>query len=182
MSSALTPADVVYGMEKVKVRVLRPTPELKVGDEVLGPFTQNQEVEVERWIAQVLVEKGYAEMLDSQDVDLTLLSRIAWREERTPQLTQLEDSFYAKVKAYLDKLNEKARTSTEALTEKRMAKVKLIDIVNCRLQKIVNMALMGGQPPKDVLSCLTPEERALLEELSEAIERWRRSVGGVEDG
>ena len=93
MSSALTPADVVYGMEKVKVRVLRPTPELKVGDEVLGPFTQNQEVEVERWIAQVLVEKGYAEILDSQDVDLTLLSRIAWREERTPQLTQLEDSF-----------------------------------------------------------------------------------------
>ncbi|MCS7140405.1 MAG: hypothetical protein N3F04_04855 [Candidatus Nezhaarchaeota archaeon] len=169
-------------MEKVKVRVLKSIPEIKVGGGVIGPLAQGQEVEIERWIARVLKEEGYVEIIDEKSVDLPLLSKIAWRESRSSQLTSLEPSFYVKVKKYLKSLSEKAKVSPEALSEKKTAEVKLIDIVNCRLQKIVAMALASAQPPKEVIESLTPEERMLFNELSSAISRWRQDVLGEGSG
>ena len=172
----------LYDVEKVKVKVLKRVPEIRVGEEVLGPFLQDQEVEVERWIARILKEEGYVEVVDEKGVDLATISRIAWKESRSPQPAPLEPTFYVKVRNYLKSLAEKARISPEALNEKRLAEVRLIDIINCRVQKIVNIALTGAQPPREVLECLTPEEKMLFNEVCGLISRWRRSVKGGEDG
>jgi len=172
----------LYDVEKVRVKVLKRIPEIRVGDEVLGPFPQDQEVEVERWIAKILKEEGYVEIIDEKGIDLAAISKIAWKESRTPQPVPLEPTFYVKVRSYLRSLAEKAKTNPEALNEKRLAEVRLIDVINCRVQKIVNIALTGAQPPKEVLDCLTPEERVLFNEVCGLISRWRRSVRGGENG
>ena len=172
----------LYDVEKVKVKVLRRIPEIRVGEGVLGPFPQDQEVEVERWIARILKEEGYVELIDEKGIDLAMISRIAWKESRTPQLVQLEPTFYVKVRSYLKSLVEKAKASPEALNEKKLAEVRLIDIINCRAQKIVNIALTGAQPPREVLDCLTPEEKMLFNEVCGLISRWRRSIKGEENG
>lgn len=171
-----------YDVERVKVKVLRKVPEIRVGEEVLGPLPQDQEVEVERWVAKILKEEGYVEIIDERSTDLATMSKIAWKESRTPQLTPLEPTFYIKARNYLKSLAEKAKTNPEALNEKRLAEVRLIDVINCRVQKIVNMALTGAQPPREVLDCLTPEERMLFNELCSLISRWRRSIKGGENG
>ncbi|MHC1601584.1 MAG: hypothetical protein ACXQTB_04495 [Candidatus Nezhaarchaeales archaeon] len=181
MSTSLS-GEPLYDVEKVKVKVLKNVPEIKVGDEVLGPLIQDQELEVERWIARILREEGYVEIIDEKAVDLTMLSKIAWKESRTPQLTPLEPAFYVKVKNYLKSLNERAKSNPEILSEKKMAEVKLTDIVNCRIQKIVYMALTGAQPPREVLENLTPEEKMLFDELSSTISRWRQSIRGESNG
>ncbi|MDI9619709.1 MAG: DNA replication complex GINS family protein [Candidatus Nezhaarchaeota archaeon] len=182
MMNSSSAGDVFYAFEKVKVRFLKRTPEVEVGGEVLGPFNQNQEVEVDRWIARMLSEEGYAEVIDEKGVDLNALSKIAWKESRNPQLSRLEPTFYVKARHYLQKLAEKASRAPEALTEKKSAEVKLTDIINCRLQKIVHMALVGTQPPREVLENLTPEEKLLLEELSTMISQWRRDIRGENHG
>jgi hypothetical protein len=172
----------LYDVEKVKVKVLKKIPEIRVGEEVLGPLTQDQEVEVERWIAKVLKERGYVEVVDEKGVDLAIISKIAWRESRTPQPTPLEPTFYVKARNYIKSLAEKAKTNPEVLNERRLAEVRLVDVINCRIQKIVNMALTGAQPPREILDCLTPEERMLFNELCGLISRWRRSIKGEENG
>jgi hypothetical protein len=172
----------LYDVEKVKVKVLKKVPEIRINEEVLGPFPQDQEVEIERWIAKILKEEGYVEIVDERGIDLTAISRIAWKESRTPQLVLLEPTFYVKARSYLKSLAEKAKANPEALNEKKLAEVRLIDIINCRVQKIVNMALTGAQPPREVLDCLTPEERMLFNELCGLISRWRRRVKGGENG
>ncbi len=172
----------LYDLEKVRVKVLKRVPEIRVGEEVLGPFSQDQEVEVERWVAKILKEEGYVEVVDERGVDLATISKIAWRESRTPQPIPLEPTFYVKARNYLKSLAERAKVNPEALNEKKQAEVRLIDIINCRVQKIVNMALTGTQPPREVLECLTPEEKLLFNEVCGLISRWRRSVKGGENG
>jgi len=172
----------LYDVEKVRVKVLKRVPEIRVGEEVLGPFPQDQEVEVERWVAKILKEGGYVEIVDEKMIDLTAISKVAWRESRTSQIVPLEPTFYVKARNYLKSLAEKAKASPEALNEKRLAEVKLIDVINCRIQKIVNLALTGTQPPREVLDCLTPEERVLFNEVCGLISRWRRSIRGGENG
>lgn len=174
--------ELFYDMEKVKVKVVRKVPEIKVGGEVLGPLDQDQEVEVERWIAEVLKEEGYVEIVDEKSVDLSFISKVAWREIRTDQLVPLEPAFYVKTRKYLKALSEKAKISPEALSEKRNVEVRLTDIVNCRIQKIVSLALTGAQPPKEVFDRLTPEEKILFNELRGLISRWRRTIKGEENG
>ncbi len=174
--------ELAYDMEKVRVKVLKNTPEIKAGGEVIGPLFKDQEVEVERWIARILKEEGYVEILDDRSIDLTTLSKIAWRENRSSQLTPLEPSFYAKARAYLKSLSEKAKEKPEVLGEKKIAESRLIDIINCRVQKIVSLALAGAQPPRDVLNNLTPEEKMLLDELSSIISRWKQEVRGEDIG
>ncbi|MEM4647678.1 MAG: hypothetical protein QXQ03_04790, partial [Candidatus Nezhaarchaeales archaeon] len=167
-----------YDMEKVKVKVIRKIPEIKVGGETLGPLDQDQEVELERWVARVLKEEGYVDIIDEKDVDLSLISKIAWKEVRTDQLVPLEPTFYVKARRYLKILNEKAKVNPEALNEKRAVEVKLTDVINCRIQKIVNLALTGSKPPREVLDSLTPEEKMLFNEVRYLISRWRRTVKG----
>jgi len=174
--------ELLYDVEKVKVKVLKRVPEIRVGEEVLGPFPQDQEVEIERWIAKVLEEGGYVEIVDEKKIDLTAISKIAWKESRTPQLIALEPTFYVKARNYLKSLVEKVKASPEALNEKRLTEARLIDVINSRTQKIVNLALTGAQPPREVLDCLTPEERVLFNEVCSLISRWRRSIRGGENG
>ncbi|MEM2214362.1 MAG: hypothetical protein QXD66_02785 [Candidatus Nezhaarchaeales archaeon] len=174
--------ELFYDVEKVRVKVIKKVPEIKVGDEVLGPLDQNQEVEVERWIARVLKEEGYVDIIDERSVDLSLISKIAWKEVRTDQLVPLEPTFYVKARKYLKILNEKAKVNPEALNEKRAVEVKLTDVVNCRVQKIVSLALTGTQPPREVLDRLTPEEKVLFNEVRRLISRWRQAIRGEENG
>lgn len=172
----------LYDMERVRVKVIKKIPEIKVGDEVLGPLDQDQEVEVERWIARVLREEGYVEIIDERSVDLSFISKVAWKESRTDQLVPLEPTFYVKVRKYLKTLNEKAKVNPETLNEKRSVEVRLTDIVNCRTQKIVSLALTGAQPPREVFDRLTPEEKILFNELRGLITRWRQTIKGEEYG
>lgn len=172
----------LYEMEKVKIKVLKKIPEIKVGNEVLGPLAKDQELEIERWIANILKDEGYVEIVDDKSIDLKVISKVAWGENRTSQLLSLEPTFYVKAKSYLKLLSERAKNNPEVLNEKRAAEVKLTDIINCRIQKIVNMALMGTQPPKEVFERLTPEEKMLFNELLNLILRWRRSIKGEDNG
>ena len=56
-----------------------------------------------------------------------------------------------------------------------MAEMKAQDLVSCRVQKVVRLALEKGAPPK-VIEGMAFEERILFNSVHQLIEAWRNTI------
>ncbi|TMI53960.1 DNA replication complex GINS family protein [Candidatus Bathyarchaeota archaeon] len=126
-----------------------------MGDRVLGPYRQGQEVELPLWIATHFVQMGYAK----------------FREE--DQLTYFQVRRLIKeLKALEAKDRAKGRDLDKALSLSR-------DIVNIRIKKIASLSASGEQPT-ELTSNLTAEELALYQSIRSSIDAWKRDILGRE--
>jgi len=177
MSTSTTPVKpsaLPLLVEEVRVEILKPLPEL-LRDRPLHMLPVGAVVEIPRWLASILEEEGYVKILNGQGLDLQGLSRLSWREERSPSLVEVDVLLYPKIREFLERLEEEASTNIEAHAAKKQAEVKVLDIVRCRLQKLIQAAA-SPSVPRGLLENLTPEERALYEEVRWIIERWTSKV------
>ena len=71
----------------------------------------------------------------------------------------------------MERMEREASASIEAHAAKRQAEVKVLDIVRCRLQKLIQAAA-SPSVPRGLLENLTPEERSLYERVRWIIEEW----------
>lgn len=156
------------------MEVVKPIPEV-LEDRPLHMLPVGATVEVPRWLASVLEEEGYAKVLSSASIDLQGLSKLSWREERSPGLVEVDEALYPKIREFLERLEKEASTSIEAHTAKKQAEVKVLDILRCRLQKIIRAAV-SPSIPKGLLDNLTPEERMLFEKIKWMVDDWISKV------
>ena len=108
---------------------------------------------------------------------LTLLNKVQWTEtlQSGLRLSSLPEFFYPKLRRYLGELKERAAGDAAASHEYRQAEKITIDIVNCRVRKLVNLAASNSSAGS-ILRDLSREERALYEQLHTVIREWKDSV------
>lgn len=152
-----------------------------MGDRVLGPYRQGQEVELPLWIATHFVQSGYAKFRDEDQLTLNTLSTTHYKETLpgSRQIPKLAKNFYFQVrrlikdlKAQETKDRSKGRDFDKAISLSR-------DIVNIRVKKIASLSASGEQPT-ELTTNLTAEELALYQNLRNTIESWRKDILGRE--
>jgi DNA replication initiation complex subunit (GINS family) len=152
-----------------------------MGDRVLGPYRQGQEVELPLWIATHFVELGYARFRDEDQLTLNTLSTTHYKETLpgSRQIPKLSKSFYFQARRLLKDLKAleakdraKGRDLDKALSLSR-------DIVNIRIKKIASLSASGEQPT-ELTSNLTAEELALYQTLRNTLDSWKKDILGRE--
>ncbi|MEM0026777.1 MAG: hypothetical protein QXT53_03115 [Ignisphaera sp.] len=159
----------MYYSTPVKVMVLRSVPY----NPLLGSALQKgSEEKIPRWIAQILEEKGFVEILEKpySPQELTKI-RFSHTQQRVT-LNKLDDFFYINTIATINKLGEKAKKETDIELLRIIDRVKedFNEISNMRLSYIVRAIQFQGL---DTISkSLTIEEKLLSMLIQKIMLTW----------
>lgn len=107
-------------------------------------------------------------------LDYSLLRDIQKNELESTKPTPLEENFYANASDFLSTRKKEAFASGSTLSIREYENIKkiLTTIKERREEKIILMAIRGdGNSGR-----LTPEEKKLLKELSDAVRKFRESI------
>ncbi len=175
-------ADLVSIITKeveVPVRVKKKIPKIP-----LGVFEVNLKegitIDVPVRIAEVLIEKGLAEVDPEHLFTFSEINKIRWREEKTAELQPLDENFYVKARYTLKKLNEelikKQELDPKLLKLHRIMRGLLVDIIKRRIYKIVNMALADPHPSRSLMKLMTKEERYFYVRICDILQTWENTL------
>ena len=170
-------ADFEFENMPVKVVANRNNSQIELPGIKVGPFTEGKEYEVRFWVAKELEKAGIARLRVDEQIDVTVLNKIHWKEARvqtSQKLASLPDKFYPKLRHYLEELNEEAIKKPEKRGDCEKAKKLFKDINTIRLKKIVSLA--SSPKTRSLTENLTKEERALYDYLFETINEWRNEI------
>jgi hypothetical protein len=170
-------ADFEFENMPVKVVANRNNSQIELPGIKVGPFTEGKEYEVRFWVAKELEKAGIARLRVDEQIDVTVLNKIHWKEARvqtSQKLASLPDKFYPKLRHYLEDLNEEAIKKPEKRGDCEKAKKLFKDINTIRLKKIVSLA--SSPKTRSLTENLTKEERALYDYLFETINEWRNEI------
>ena len=177
-SESIKFSQFLFEEETVNVTFKKAFPATKIGDAQIGPYEEGREGKVPLWAARVLEEAGVARLSDDgQLLRSSDLYKLSWKEERNEVVSQLPPHFCSKLRVLLLSLNEgiKQNPTHTLLNEQRQSLMKAQDLMNCRLQKILRLA-MERSPTKSLIDLLEPEEKALYSTLRSEIEGWRQKI------
>lgn len=176
--ASIRDADFDFENMSVKVVANRNNPQIELPGIKVGPFTEGKEYEVRFWVAKELEKAGIARLRLDEPIDLMMLNKIHWKEARvqtSQRVASLPESFYPKLRRYLEELNEEAIKNPEKRSDCEKAKKLSEDIKRTRLKKIVSLA---SSPAKTrvLTENLTKEERVLYDYLYETISKWGKEI------
>ena len=179
--SIVTAVDTEFENSPSRINLLREFPETRMGDRVLGPYREGQEVELPFWIASHFVKMGYAKFREEDQLTLNTLSTTHYKETLpgSRQIPKLPKFFYFQVRRLLKDLKaQEAKDRTKARDlDKALALAR--DIVNIRVKKIASLSASGEQTT-ELTSNLTLEEVALYEDLRRNVDAWKKNILGHE--
>ena len=179
--SIVTKTDIEFENSASRVNFLKDYPETRIADRVLGPYRMGQEVELPLWIAQHLVEMGYAKFRDDEQLTLNTLSTTHYKETlpAAKQVPRLSRSFYFHVRRLIRNLKSQELKDRAKGRDLDKAQALARDIVAIRVKKLVSLAASGEQAT-ELTSNLTAEEQALYEKVREAVDSWKKDILGRE--
>jgi len=179
--SIVTKTDIEFENSASRVNFLKDYPETRITDRVLGPYRMGQEVELPLWIAQHLVEMGYAKFRDDEQLTLNTLSTTHYKETlpAAKQVPRLSRSFYFHVRRLIRNLKSQELKDRAKGRDLDNAQALARDIVAIRVKKLVSLAASGEQAT-ELTSNLTAEEQALYEKVREAVDSWKKDILGRE--
>ncbi len=179
--SIVTKTDIEFENSASRINFLKDYPETRISDRVLGPYRMGQEVELPLWIAQHLVEMGYAKFRDDEQLTLNTLSTTHYKETlpASKQVPRLSRSFYFQVRRLIRNLRIQELKDRAKARDLDKAQALARDIVAIRVKKIVSLAASGEQAT-ELTSNLTAEEQALYEKVREAVDSWKKDILGRE--
>ena len=177
----------VYLEERVKVILLKEVNDLFDGETFLR-LGKGMEVELPRWLAKDLVERGYAKYTREKSVDESLKEVAKYRfleaKKDEPYPTELPSDFFKRMREILEKYKrpEVDVNNVEEFAQKLLKvtkiKVQLKELIDIRLTKIVNKILGEEEIPVSLLERLTPEEKVFAEEFGNDVRTWKKVVMG----
>lgn len=177
----MTIVDTEFENSPIRINLLKEFPETRVGDRVLGPYRQGQEVELPFWVATHFIQMGYARFREEDQLTLNTLSTTHYKETLpgSRQIPKLAKNFYFQVRRLLRDL--KAQEAKDRTKGRDLDKAISLsrDIVNIRVKKIASISASGEQPA-ELTSNLTAEELALYRNIRTAVESWRKDILGRE--
>ncbi len=170
-------ADFIFENNPVKVIANRNEAELELAGLKVGPFEEGREYELRFWVAQELEEAGIVRFREEDVLDVVKLHKIHWKERVQPtnQVSSLPEEFYPHLRRYLACLKNTAQSNSGRLKDLEKSMQIALDVVNCRVKKIVSLA---SSPPltAQALQSFTPEERVLYHRLFRLIEEWKNKI------
>jgi hypothetical protein len=179
--SIVTKTDIEFENSASRINFLRDYPESRIADRVLGPYRIGQEAELPLWIAQHLVEMGYAKFRDDEQLTLNTLSTTHYKETlpAAKQVPRLSRSFYFHVRRLIRNLKTQELKDRAKGRDLDKAQALARDIVAIRVKKIVSLAASGEQAT-ELTANLTAEEQGLYEKVREAVDSWKKDILGRE--
>jgi len=177
LSLTIEDADLEFQNSMVKIVALGSLQELRVAETTVGPLEEGKEYEVRYWIALELVKAGYARFYEDVPMTFLSLNKVHWRETRLQtgrQISPLPESFYPKLRRYLEELRRKAASDASVAGEYSQASRLARDIVSCRLKKIVNLATYSQA--ESILRPLSREERDIFESVGAMVSEWESKI------
>ena len=167
----------MFENKPVRVIANRNEAELELAGLKVGPFEEGREYEVRFWIAQELDEAGIVRFREEDTLDVVKLHKIHWKERVQPtnQVSPLPEEFYPQLRRYIAYLKATTYSNSGKLKDLEKSTQIALDVVNCRVKKIVSLA---SSPPltAQALQSLTPEERALYHRLFKLIDGWKNKI------
>lgn len=157
-------ARILEEIQQVKI-----TPKRDLNLERLGVrIFKDVEVEVPKWLADILVEEGFAEI---EEVDWKVISEKLYKEKVSLMPLELPPYTYPLIRDILENSPEDSLIRRDA-----------ISLVNRRISKILNhirtsIALTSKRTPKNLL----PEELILYNALRAVVDGWMSAFLGVRD-
>ncbi|MCS7364588.1 MAG: DNA replication complex GINS family protein [archaeon GB-1867-035] len=166
-----------YDTSPIRAVVKEARPSIEVAGNRIDLSSIGFEIQIPRWIALKLMELGVVDLKVTEELSLRELLRVMWKESREINLTVIDPHFYPKLRAYLKRLRERCKKEPlpELIQELHKVETTARDIISCRLQKIIQAALSEALPP-NVLEAMTIEEKNLLIEVSQIVEKWKRQI------
>src|SRR5260370_36867557 len=104
--SIVSIVDTEFENSPSRVNFLREFPETRMGDRVMGPYRQGQEVELPLWITTHLVQMRYAKFREEDQLTVRTLSTTHYNETLpdSRQLRKLSKSFHFQLRMLLNDL------------------------------------------------------------------------------
>ncbi len=167
-----------YEVKPVRVMVVRDAGKMLI-DGLELELRKGTEVEVPRWLARVLANKGVVELVESR-IGLEDIARVHFSvyNARTPSETpELPTDFYWQVHDYIAELTERVRRELNPvlLDEKQKAVMFTAEIAGKRVTQILQV-LRSTAAMVELSAKLSPEERALLDTMRELLEKWMKTI------
>lgn len=129
------------------------------------PVEEGYEASVPKWLADWLVEKGYAEYVSGGPPALKQqLAKSVWQEEQATHPQRLPENFYVELKRPIEEMlrsNDPGYVAVQSMLQ---------DLLRMRAKKIRRMA--ESNPKAELLEALSPEERAWFEEYRQLFQDW----------
>ncbi len=165
-----------YRNSLVTVVVNTPIEEFTVQDRNFGPFEKGREVDLPRWVAEVLISQDMVQLKDT-GVDLPKLQKAVWRETSEPVLQELSSNFFFQVKQYISHLARKNLESPNDVLLSTQTKMEqlLRDLITSRLIKLMKIALREERIHESKEK-MTEEEHWLIDQLVNLLRNWEKHV------
>lgn len=179
--SSIIDSDLEFQNSMVKIVALGNLQAIDVAEATIGPLEEGKEYEVRYWIASELIKTGYARFYEDVPLTFASLNKIHWRETKLQtgrQISPLPEFFYPKLRRYLEALRQNASRDAAFAGEYAQASRLARDIINCRLNKIVNLATYP--PSENILRSLTKEERSLFDNVCTVVSEWESKIFKME--
>ncbi len=169
--------EILFENSIVHMIAKRFCPELEIAGEKLGAFEEGDEFRTKFWVGCALSELGLAGFLDEDLLNLVELHKLYWKEsiQDGKRLSSLPEFFYPRLRRFLSDLKKKSRDDPSFTVQYNKARRLAQDMLSCRLKKIVGLSAAPAQTG-DVLESLTPEERALYEQMSGVVRDWGSKI------
>ena len=179
--SIVTIVDTEFENSPSRINFLKEFPETRMGDRVMGPYRQGQEVELPLWITTHLVQMGYAKFRDEDLLTLNTLSTTHYKETLpgSRQVPKLPRIFYFQLRRLLKDLKSQETKDRAKGRDLDKAVSLAQDIVNIRVKKIASLSASGEQTT-ELTSNLTAEELALYQNIRETVDKWKKDILGRE--
>lgn len=169
---------IEYRLRPIRVMVVKDYGTITV-DGVEYTLSKGAEIEVPRWLADVLEEMGVANPVE-RGLDIEDITRVHFStlNARTPaELEPLPRDFYLEALRYIERLSARVKKEFDAslLEEQQKAMRYLLEIIDRRLTLILQ-SIRSPTSIAEISSKLSPEELVLLNSLRESLETWQKSL------
>jgi len=165
-----------YRNTPVAVVVKTPIEKFTVQDSNYGPYDKGNEVDLPRWVAEVLISQNIVQ-IKGAGVDLPILQKAVWRETSEPVLQGLSPLFFFQVKQHINHLARKNLESPNNIvlsTQKKMEGL-LRDLITSRLIKLMKISLRAERLHQSKEK-MTEEEHWLIDQLVSLLRNWEKHV------
>jgi hypothetical protein len=176
LRSLIEHSDFIFENSFVSAVAIVNHPKIELIGLSAGPFEEGKEYEIRLWIAQELEREGIVRIKEGA-LDATKLYKIQWTEriQAVSQLSSLPEDFYPKLRRMIEDLRAASKTSPEKMREYEYVQNLSLDVVNCRLKKIISLASSSAQDSQTSKN-LNIEERDLYERIRQIVNEWRSKI------
>ena len=142
-------------------------------------LSRGEERELPYWIASALQGRGFVEIREQRLSDVDIGKHLVVEKSMSRgELSKLKENFYFEARELMWKLKEHGGLGTEKLLQVMRLEADFKDIITLRLNKIVNIVLLGAKL-EDYDDSLLVEEKILFQHLGDLLSSW---VKGVVEG